>query len=160
MSAFSWWWWPCKKACQPAPSWVVLIFQWDSSYQARLHAFYLKWFYTPKIKLTEEQYVCQHSLNLFDIMTIWVKQAYKHTHELREAIIQKILFFMKYFHRTVTPPYCIYEILFQIFYRKFRDKIEIRHNSVSHHQSHPKFKFSIILVQWTPKIWGKLPLDE
>ena len=62
---------------------------------------------------------------------------------------------MKYFHKTVTPlppPYCIYEILIQIFYRKFRDKIKIRQNSVNHHQSHPKFKFSIILVQLTPKI--------
>ena len=65
---------------------------------------------------------------------------------------------MKYFHKTVSPPpYCIYEILIQIFYRKFRDKIKIRQNSVNHHQSHPKFKFSTILVQWTPKIWGKLP---
>ena len=43
---------------------------------------------------------------------------------------------------------------------KFCDKIKIRQNSVNHHQSHPKFKFSIILVQWTPKIWGKLSLDE
>ena len=42
---------------------------------------------------------------------------------------------------------CIYEILIQIFYRKFRDKIKIRQNSVNHHQSHPKFKFMIILVQ-------------
>ena len=63
---------------------------------------------------------------------------------------------MKYFHKT----YRIYEILIQIFYRKFRDKIKIRQNSVNHYQSHPKFKFSIILVQWTPKIWGKLPLDK
>ena len=50
--------------------------------------------------------------------------------------------FMKYFHKTVAPPppYCIYEILFQIFFFKFRDKIKIRQNSVNHYQSHPKFK--------------------
>ena len=40
---------------------------------------------------------------------------------------------MKYFHKTVTrpPPYCIYEILIQIFDRKFRDKIKIRQRKSS-----------------------------
>ena len=44
--------------------------------------------------------------------------------ELREAIILKKEDFMKNFHKMVTPPpYCICEILIQIYYRKFRDKI-------------------------------------
>ena len=35
---------------------------------------------------------------------------------------------MKYFHKTVTPPhpYCIYEILIQIFYRFFYTRAFLR----------------------------------
>ena len=70
--------------------------------------------------------------------------------------------FMKKFHKMVTPlpPSCIDEILIQIFYRKFCDKIKMRQNSVNHPQSHPKFWFSTRLMQWTPKIWGRAPLNE
>ena len=58
--------------------------------------------------------------------------------------------FMKNFHKMVTPPpYCICEILIQIFYRKFRDKIKMRQNSVNNHQSHPKFRCSTRLMLWT-----------
>ena len=81
---------------------------------------------------------------------------------LREAILQKIPEFHEILSKNGDPPrpYCFYEILIQIFYRKFCDRIKIQQNSVNHHQSHPKFKFSMILVQWTPKIWRKLSLDE
>ena len=51
---------------------------------------------------------------------------------------------MKNFHKMETPPpYCICEILIQIFYRKFRDKIKMRQNSVNH----SKFRFSKRLMQ-------------
>ena len=56
---------------------------------------------------------------------------------------------MKNFHEMVTVPYCICEILIQIFYRKFRDKIQMRQNSVNNHLSHLKFKFSTRLMQGT-----------
>ena len=49
------------------------------------------------------------------------------------------------------PPSCICEILIQIFYRKFCDKIKMRQNSVNNHQSHPKFRFSTKLMQWTSR---------
>ena len=53
--------------------------------------------------------------------------------------------FMKNFHKmgAPPPPYCICEILIQIFYSKFRDKIKMRQNSVNH----SKFRFSTRLMQ-------------
>ena len=48
--------------------------------------------------------------NFFDLNLTWF------LHLLREAIVQKIPEFMKYFHKTVPPPpYCFCEILIQIF---------------------------------------------
>ena len=47
---------------------------------------------------------------------------------------------MKNFHKMVTPPSYICEILIQIFNRnRNRDKIKMRQNSVNNHQSNPKF---------------------
>ena len=42
---------------------------------------------------------------------------------LGKPLLKKYRNFMKYFHKTVTPPHCFYEILIQICYRKFCDKL-------------------------------------
>ena len=45
--------------------------------------------------------------------------------------------------------------------RKFHDNsCDMRQNTANHHQSHPKIWFSTRLMQWTPKIWGRPPLNE
>ena len=73
---------------------------------------------------------------------------------------KKITGFYENVSQNGDPPYCICEILIQICYRKFRDKIKMRQNRVNHHNSHPKFRFSTKLMQWTPKMWQQIPLDE
>ena len=65
------------------------------------------------------------------------KFEFKLTLSLREAIDQKIPEFYQKLskNRDPPPPYCIYEILIQIFYRKFRDKIKMWQNSVNNESS-------------------------
>ena len=51
---------------------------------------------------------------------------------------------MKNFHKMETPPRIVFvKSLFRFFYRKFRDKIKMRQNSVNH----SKFRFSTRLMQ-------------
>ena len=86
--------------------------------------------------------------NLFDVdgdesITCEVRQGLK-TWNQGKPSFKKKRFFMKNFHKMETPPRIVFvKSLFRFFYRKFRDKIKMRQNSVNH----SKFRFSTRLMQ-------------